>query len=436
MPQAHRLDAEQHPDSVCLGCGCLCDDITAVVADGRVVAAEHACARGEAWFAASSEDASPECWIDGQPAAIDDGLDHAAAILRNARSPLVTGLDAVCVEAQRIAVAIADRIRGFVDAGGLGAHESSIHAALEVGSVGCTLGEIRHRADLVLAWFVDPVATHPRFFERYGVDAIGEFVPRGRADRRLCVIDEHETATAAQSDHLLLLKRDRRLAALWTVRAIVAGLSLDPHTVARLTGVSLEQWNTLARLLLDARYGVILHDAGAADAEASIESAAILHLVRVLSERTRFVAAALGSGNNAKGAEQVLLWSTGYPAAVDLRGAVPAYQPQEATTSRLLDRGEVDAVLSLEGRLALDSIETSAGCSIVALVEDDLDPVPNAQVVFRVARLGTHAGGTVFRSDGVPIPARAVLPSHAPAAQELIALLLDRLEHAPGAGDA
>ena len=42
---------------------------------------------------------------------------------------------------------------------------------------------MKNRADLVLFWGADPLATHPRHLERYAAEPAGLFVPRGRADR-------------------------------------------------------------------------------------------------------------------------------------------------------------------------------------------------------------------------------------------------------------
>ena len=69
-----------------------------------------------------------------------------------------------------------------------------------VGQVSSTLGEVRDRADLVVFWDVDPVATHPRHFERYSVEPLGRFVDRGRGGRMVVVIGQEMTATAAASD--------------------------------------------------------------------------------------------------------------------------------------------------------------------------------------------------------------------------------------------
>src|SRR5207248_5591877 len=57
----------------------------------------------------------------------------------------------------------------------------------------CTLGEARNRADLVVFWGSNPAESHPRHFERYSVWPAGRWVPRGRADRTVVVVDVQPT---------------------------------------------------------------------------------------------------------------------------------------------------------------------------------------------------------------------------------------------------
>ncbi|MCA9268815.1 MAG: hypothetical protein KDA41_10115 [Planctomycetales bacterium] len=66
----------------------------------------------------------------------------------------------------------------------------------QAGESTCTLGEVRHRCDLVVFWGCRPSATHPRLGERYAVDAAGRFTPGGRADRFVVAVG----GDAAHSD--------------------------------------------------------------------------------------------------------------------------------------------------------------------------------------------------------------------------------------------
>ena len=78
------------PDATCAGCGCACDDIEVTVADGRLAGLTRTCALGDAWFAERGGDRPPVARVDGRAVSVDEGAGAAAAILREARAPLVS----------------------------------------------------------------------------------------------------------------------------------------------------------------------------------------------------------------------------------------------------------------------------------------------------------------------------------------------------------
>jgi formylmethanofuran dehydrogenase subunit B len=53
--------------------------------------------------------------IDGQEATVDDAIEAAAEFLDQAHLPLVYGMSNITCEAQREAVALAERLGGVVD---------------------------------------------------------------------------------------------------------------------------------------------------------------------------------------------------------------------------------------------------------------------------------------------------------------------------------
>ena len=89
------------------------------------------------------------------------------------------------------------------------------------GRVSATLGEVRHRADLVVFWSVDPVSTHPRHLERYSVEPRGRFVPEGRGARAVVVLDAERSATAERADVFVTCSTEAAVSrSLWTPRAM------------------------------------------------------------------------------------------------------------------------------------------------------------------------------------------------------------------------
>ena len=408
-----------HTDATCLGCGCLCDDLELAFGQGRSVAAGNACGIGQRLFQAASN--PPGCRVDGKPAGLDEGIARAAEILAGARRPLVTGLEHASIESQRIAFKIASRLGAQLDTTTRPGRQAYWLAVQDVGAVGCTLGEIRHRSELIIAWRANPALTHPRHFERYSLDALGEFVPRGRGDRYLVAVDHEETTTTKLADSFIRLGPEHDHDVLTTLRALARGVAIDAEEFTARTRSSLKTWQDLVHKMKGARHGALLFEP---DAD-RLRNGAILRLVRELNEHTRFVASPLSGPGNPTGAEQVALWSAGYPGAIDLARGSPRYLPDESTTAALLERGGVDAILVVSGDLASQStpqaMTTLAGVPMVVLGDDDTLTTRMATVTLGVGRLGIEDSGTVFRSDGVPIPTRACQASPLPTTRDLLA---------------
>src|SRR5688572_19552230 len=243
------------PDVACTVCGCVCDDLAITVDGGRVARAEGACHLAEPWLLSQNAAAPPTAAIDGRPAPLEAALDRAAELLKAARSPLIYGLSRSTTEGQRAATALADRIGATIDTTASTGHAPSLLALQQVGESTCTLGEVRSRADLVIFWGSDPVRTHPRHLERYSADPVGRFVPGGRKDRTIVVVDERETESAKLADLFIEVPRGRHWETLWTLRAMVKGLECPPTAVGG-------PLSTLAERMKACRCGVIFFGSG------------------------------------------------------------------------------------------------------------------------------------------------------------------------------
>src|SRR4029079_13287734 len=114
-PAADKADLKVIQDATCTFCGCVCDDIDLTVKDNHIIEAKRACVLGKAWFLNHSIEDRPSCLIEGQPASLEAGYDRAARILAEGRYPIIYGLSDSPCEAQRVAVSIADWIRGTID---------------------------------------------------------------------------------------------------------------------------------------------------------------------------------------------------------------------------------------------------------------------------------------------------------------------------------
>jgi formylmethanofuran dehydrogenase subunit B len=355
------------PEATCAGCGCVCDDIE-VTADGLV----RTCPLGDAWFAEIG-DRPPVARVDGREVSVDEAADAAAAILREARAPLVYGLGRTSCEAQRQAVALAEAAGAVIDVG------VAAGAFAAIGSSTATFGEIRDRAELVVLWRADPVVTHPRLLERLRLDPSA-----------MVVVDAERTATADVAGAFVEVHDD--FEALWALRG---------------------GEGALGSRLLAAGHVAFIH--GALD---ELTALALHSLVRDLARGRHTVTLGLRDGN-ARGAEDVLAWQTGFAAPVNFARGFPR---EGVGAAELLERGEVDAALVVAADLphlrelptvVVDSRATAA--------------MEAARVAFATAADGIEVAGTAHRMDGVPVPLRAPLAADRPGIEDVLAAIAERL---------
>lgn len=387
-------------DATCAGCGCACDDIE-VTAAGLI----RTCPLGDLWFAERGGDTPPLARVDGRSASLDEAADVAAALLRQARAPLVYGLGQTSCEAQRRAVAVGEAIGGVVDPAGGGA--AAVLAYQAIGSSTATFGEIRDRAELVVAWRADPAVTNPRLLDRLRVDRSA-----------LVVVDAHRTATADEAGAFIELDAAHDFEALWALRALVRGAPLARDASAGL--------DALAERLLGARHVAFIHDA-----LDELGSLALAALVRDLSRDRHAVTLGLRRDGNARGAEDVLAWQTGFPTAVSFARGSPRANPGELSAAALLERGDVDVALVVASD-PLEHLPAAAADRLRALPTVVVDTRTTttsraARVAFAMAADGIEMPGTVHRMDGVPVPLRAPLAGERPGLEDVLAAIAGRL---------
>ncbi len=325
---------------------------------------------------------------------------------------------------------LADRIGANIDTTASLCHAPSIMAIQEVGESTCTLGEIRNRADLVIFWGVDPARSHPRHFERYSVDPAGQFVPRGRSDRTVIVVDTAPSDSSAAADLFVPVEPGHDFEAIWILRCLVKGIRPQPTDC---TGIPLAILEQLAQRMKSCRCGVVFFGLGLAQTQLGHRNVeALLRLVADLNAHTRFHARRMRIAGDVTGADTVLCWQTGYPFAVNLSRGYPRYNPGEYSANELLERGEVDACLFLgsEGVWQMSPRATAHLQNIPSIVLDHptVSSALTPTVRFTTAVYGIHLPGTAYRMDEVPIPLRPLLPTHYPSDADVLSGIQQELE--------
>lgn len=421
------------PDATCTFCGCVCDDmvLTVDLEHKRITKAENACILGKAWFKEHSHEDRPFALIGGREATTEEAVEEAARILAEARYPVVYGLSDTTCEAQRVAVAIADMIGGTVDTTTSVCHGPSGIAFQGVGESTATLGEIKNRADLIVFWGGNPAEAHPRLFTRYAVTPKGMYVPNGKKDRTVVLVDVRRTLSTPVADIFIQVKPRSDFEVLWALRALVKGRPVDPSVEQR-TGVKLEVLEDLAHRMKTCRFGALLFGMGLTmNRGRHFNSGALLALATDLNQFTHFVAKPVRGHGNVTGADNVVSWQTGFPFGVNFSRGFPRFNPGEFTTVDLLVRGEADAALIIASDPASNfpkaAIEHLKRIPVITLDPKATPTSQLAQVAFTTATYGINVAGTVYRMDDVPITLRPAFESPYPSDEQVLTAIRDRV---------
>jgi formylmethanofuran dehydrogenase subunit B len=438
----------------CLGCGCACDDIEVRVESGLIVEARRACALGVSWF---GDGAAPaRALVDGRDVPVGDALDAAARALSGAARPLVYLAPDLSCEAQRAAVALADLLGASLDSVTSSTAMASVLAAQERGRAAATLGEIRHRADVLVFWGVDPALRYPRYRTRYAPEPAGLYAIEGRASRVVVAVDVGDARGPADADVRVELTPADEVSTLTVLTSLVrlkpdttSLVRLKPDTTyldtthdvrsVRLQADQKRAWAAargLAPTLLAGRYVVVVADAEMGDGPDSGRAAGLIALVQALNGPTRAALSILRAGGNRSGADAVLTSQTGYPAAVDFFRGYPRYRPFEGSAAARLARREADVVAVIGAAAKIPAQLRSVLAQTQAVVIGpgaSVSELAGSHSVVDTGVAGVHDGGTALRMDDVSLPLRRVV-SGPPDTAATVRALVDRLTKSDALG--
>jgi len=278
-------------------------------------------------------------------------------------------------------------------------------------------------------WGGNPAECHPRHFTRYTLTPKGKFLPNGRKDRTMVLVDIRETASARAADQFLQIRPGKDFELITALRAVVKGLPVDDALVAQ-TGITTETLHDLARQMKQCRFGVIFFGMGLSMTRGKhMNSAAILTLATELNAFTKFVTLPMRGHGNVTGSDMVMRWNTGYPFGVNLSRGYPRFNPGEYSTIDLLVRGDTDATLVLGAdpgaTMPQPAIEHLARTPTIVLDPKVTHTSKLARVHITTAATGVSAPGTVYRMDEVPMPLRPALKSPYPTDEEVVLKIIE-----------
>lgn len=445
----------------CPVCGTLCDDLEITVEKNVIIDVKNACAIGEAKFLGFSNpkhrNLKPLIRKGGEmtEVSMEEAVKKSAKILADASYPILYGWSCTSCEAIRVGIELAEEIGGVIDNTSTVCHGPSLLSIQDVGIPTCTLGQIRHRADLIIYWASDPYSSHPRHMERYTAFSDGRFQESGwehyvarlrgilgkkrlnrvselvlmkeaslpaiagqklpsefkTEKRKLIVVDVRRTRSGELADFFIQVEPKKDFELLQALRLLVKDEELEVDSVA---GVSVELLEDVADAMVGCNFGVLFFGVGLTMSAGKIQNIdAAIALTQDLNYRTKFVIMPMRGHFNVTGANIVCTWQTGYPFAVDFSQGYPRYNPGETSVVDILCRDEADAGLIV----ASDPASNFPREAVQNLVKNPLiviDPVISpttlmADVVFPSSFVGIEAQGTAYRMDRVPLPLKNVV---------------------------
>jgi len=403
-------------DHVCTICACCCDDLVVEVKGGVIVNVRNACARSLAKFKSYAVERVKKPLIRVgdrlEPVSYDEAIARAAEILAHAKYPLLYGWSSTSNEAVKLGVRLAELVGGVTDSTATVCHGPSIMGLQHYGIVMSTLGNMRDYADLMVFWGCNPPMAHPRHFVRYSALAKGRRV-KGRADRKIIIVDVRETEAARTADMLVKVKPGMDYELLTALLMVVKGLELEEEEVA---GVPRETIVKMADLMMSAKFGVIYFGLGLSQSSAKNRNVeAAIRLVQALNDWTLFCLNMMRGHWNVTGTNQVWAWLTGYPYAIDFRRGYPRYNPGATSAIDLLARGEVDAAMIIASDPAAhfpsQALRHLAKIPLIVVDPKWTLTASIADVYIPTKAVGIDAEGSCYRMDNVPLRIKKVLES-------------------------
>lgn len=407
-------------DALCPFCGCLCDDITVVVENNKIIEAKNACKLGTAKILGHHRINAPMIRDskngDFKEVSYDEAIDKAATLLAHSKRPLLYGWASALCEVHKKGILLAEELGGIIDNTASVCHGPSALAVHEKGAPTATLGQVKNRSDVVVFWGCNPVQAHPRHMGRYSVFAKGFFSAKGRRGRKIIVVDVRKTNTANIADEYVQVQQGSDYLVISALRAILAGhADVVPESVGN---VPKEQLVKLVDTLKTAKFGSVFFGMGLTQSKSrykNIDNA--ISLITELNSFTKYVITPMRGHYNVTGFGQVCAWETGFTTAVDFSRGIPYYNPGETASNDLLNRKEADAALIIAGdagaHFPANSVRHLAKIPVV-----QIDPYWNSttevsDVVIPTAICGIEVEGTAYRMDGVSLRTRKMIePTH------------------------
>jgi formylmethanofuran dehydrogenase subunit B len=381
-------------DWTCPFCSLLCDSFALSPAADAFVLHGSDCPRARAGLAAHAARPAPAASIDGVAAPAEQAILEAARRLAQWRQPLFGGLGTDLAGARAL-FRLAARTGAVCDHADGEALMHGVRALQDRGQFYTTLAEIRARADLVVCVGTQATAHYPEFFRRCGMDA-----PQSACRRLVFLGIDPAPDLPATLATLHIAGCGDVFADLQQLAALVACAPCrDPDP--ELAG--------LATALREARYAVLVWEAGMLPGHGALFVELLNRIVATLNRSTRAATFSLGGSDGAYTVQQAFTWLSGLPLRTRCGPAGLEHEPLRFGGQRLLEDRAVDGLLWIWS-FAPDRLPAAMDLPRIVLGPAGLgarlvqDGAARNCVFVPVATPGLNSAGHLFRTDGVVVP--------------------------------
>ena len=262
-----------------------------------------------------------------------------------------------------------------------------------------------------------------------------KFLPRGRKDRTMVLVDIRETKSSKAADIFLQVKPGKDFELITILRALIKDQHISHAQIAE-TGVTRAALDDLVHRMKSCRFGCMFFGMGLSMTRGKhMNSAALLTLAAEMNAFTKFVAMPMRGHGNVTGADVIMRWQTGYPFGITFNRGYPRYNPGEFSTVDVLVRGDTDAAFIIGAdpgaTMPRPAIDHLARIPTIVLDPHVTHTSNLARVHITTAPAGIAAPGTAYRMDELPLPLKPALKSPYPTDEEVVRRIREAIETKP-----
>jgi len=398
----------------CTGCALLCEDIEVIVENNRIKETRNTCRHGAARMKGCMNRLVPS--IAQKPADIESSIRKAAELLRNAKSPMLFGLDNSTCEAQAKGIQLARKMNAIIDDTSSFCQGLLIEKILREKLRTCSLDDIRNRADVLVYWGSDAQDSQPRHLSRFSYFPRGESRQRGYEEDRLAIaIDVRESNTAKIcKGHFYRIppKGDREF-----ILALIEALSGKPpaYDTKNMLG--------LASILKKAEFGAIFVGIGLTY---SIKND--FEILTALADMLpRFNIMPMVGHYNMRGFNEALFKETGFANRVQFEGN--AVQDNKYSIIEALKTKSIDAIV-IVGSDPVLSLPRSIIPHLASIPVICVNPCQTftsriSTVNIPCAASGVESAGSAVRMDGKVIGLKKIIENNYMTDEDIIKRLME-----------